>query len=77
MLYVVRKEILTVRDIDQGAWRKFRAKTAEEGLFRLIYRSDAAVDIFNSSSYRFGSEKLPDSVTAILLSEDREIEQIP
>jgi len=32
MLYFVRKEILTVRDVDGDAWRKFRARTSEEGL---------------------------------------------
>lgn len=26
------KEILTVRDVDEGVWRRFRAKTEEEGL---------------------------------------------
>src|SRR5438309_3805670 len=39
-------------------------------LLSLIYRSDATVAIFNSSSYRFSRENLPDSVTAILLSEE-------
>jgi len=28
----MRKEILTVRDVDEQEWRRFRAKTAEEGL---------------------------------------------
>ena len=28
----MKKEILTVRDIDEEIWRKFRARTAEEGL---------------------------------------------
>jgi len=32
MLYTMRKEILTVRDVDEQEWRRFRAKTAEEGL---------------------------------------------
>ncbi len=32
MLYKMKKQILTVRDVDEDAWRKFRAKTAEEGL---------------------------------------------
>jgi hypothetical protein len=32
MLYVMPKEMLTVRDVDHDAWRKFRAKTSEEGL---------------------------------------------
>ena len=32
MLYVMRKQNLTVRDVDEEAWRKFRARTAEEGL---------------------------------------------
>ncbi|MDV3243542.1 MAG: hypothetical protein LYZ66_00035 [Nitrososphaerales archaeon] len=26
------KEVLTVRDVDEEVWRKFRAKTEEEGL---------------------------------------------
>ena len=32
MLYIMKKQILTVRDVDEAAWRRFRAKTAEEGL---------------------------------------------
>ena len=28
----MKKQILTVRDVDEAAWRKFRAKTAEQGL---------------------------------------------
>jgi len=32
MLYKMKKQILTVRDVDKDAWRKFKAKTAEEGL---------------------------------------------
>ncbi len=32
MLYTMKKEILTVRDVDEQEWRRFRAKTAEEGL---------------------------------------------
>ncbi len=28
----MKKQILTVRDVEEGAWRKFRARTAEEGL---------------------------------------------
>lgn len=26
------KEVLTVRDVDEAVWRKFRAKTDEEGM---------------------------------------------
>ena len=32
MYYLMSKEILTVRDVDEAIWRKFRAKTEEEGL---------------------------------------------
>jgi len=32
MLYTMKKEILTVRDVDEQEWRRFRARTAEEGL---------------------------------------------
>ena len=32
MLYTLKKQILTVRNVDEKAWRKFRAKIAEEGL---------------------------------------------
>ncbi len=32
MFYIVKKQILTVRDVDEEAWRKFRAKTEEEGM---------------------------------------------
>jgi len=32
MFYNVKKQILTVRDVDEEAWKKFKAKTAEEGL---------------------------------------------
>lgn len=28
----MKKQILTVRDVDEDAWRKFKAKTVEEGL---------------------------------------------
>ena len=28
----MKKQILTVRDVDEEAWRKFRAKTEEKGL---------------------------------------------
>jgi hypothetical protein len=28
----MKKQILTVRDVDEKTWRKFRARTAEEGL---------------------------------------------
>ena len=28
----MKKHVLTVRDVDSAAWRKFRAKIAEEGL---------------------------------------------
>ncbi len=31
MYYHVAKEVLTVRDVDEEVWRKFRAKTEEEG----------------------------------------------
>jgi len=31
-MYTMRKEILTVRGVDEQGWRRFRAKTAEEGL---------------------------------------------
>lgn len=32
MYYQMAKEILTVRDVDEEIWRKFRAKTEEEGI---------------------------------------------
>ncbi len=32
MYYRVAKEVLTVRDVDEEIWRKFRAKIEEEGL---------------------------------------------
>ncbi|MDG6994380.1 MAG: hypothetical protein JRN52_00535 [Nitrososphaerota archaeon] len=28
----MKKQILTVRDVDEEAWRKFRARTEQEGL---------------------------------------------
>ncbi len=28
----MKKQILTVRDVDEEAWRRFRARTEEEGL---------------------------------------------
>ncbi len=28
----MKKQILTVRDVDEETWRRFRARTAEEGL---------------------------------------------
>jgi hypothetical protein len=32
MYYRMAKEVLTVRDVDERIWRRFRAKTEEEGL---------------------------------------------
>jgi hypothetical protein len=32
MYYRMAKEVLTVRDVDERVWRRFRAKTVEEGL---------------------------------------------
>ncbi len=32
MYYRMAKEVLTVRDVDEETWRRFRAKTEEEGL---------------------------------------------
>jgi hypothetical protein len=32
MFYIMKKQILTVRDVEEAAWRRFRAVTAEEGL---------------------------------------------
>ena len=32
MYYRVAKDLRTVRDVDEAVWRKFRAKTEEEGL---------------------------------------------
>ena len=28
----MKKHILTIRDVDEEAWRKFRARTAQEGM---------------------------------------------
>ena len=32
MYYRMNKEVLTVRDVDEEVWRRFRAKTEEEGM---------------------------------------------
>ena len=32
LYYMMAKEVLTVRDVDEEIWRRFRAKTEEEGL---------------------------------------------
>lgn len=32
MYYTMAKEVLTVRDVDEEVWKKFRAKTEEEGM---------------------------------------------
>jgi hypothetical protein len=32
LYYYMAKDLRTVRDVDEATWRKFRAKTEEEGL---------------------------------------------
>ncbi len=51
------KEVLTVRDVDEEIWRRFRAKTEEEGL-RTGQALNEALDIWIKEKER--RKKRPD-----------------
>lgn len=57
MYYQMAKEVLTVRDVDEEIWRRFRAKTEEEGL-RTGQALNEALDIWIKEKER--RKKRPD-----------------
>ena len=58
MYYLMAKEVLTVRDVDEELWRKFRAKTEEEGL-KTGQALNEALGIWISRKRGKGSEPDP------------------